>query len=127
MRLVPTEEKVGSLFLVLLTFQSWCAAELPEIGIGPPQIQPDLNQVQVPSAQKAQDLSETLTSLPNFNFTSGANHPRFFQIRGVGETSQFEHSQVNAFGIFYEGIDLSEEASAVPLLGRETSVVTYRS
>lgn len=71
------------------------------------------------------ELTSVLHTLPNISSASGANKPRFFQIRGIGDTSQFEHSQVNSFGIFYEGIDLSEEASAVPLLGRESMLVTF--
>jgi iron complex outermembrane recepter protein len=71
------------------------------------------------------DPAGLFSALPNVSATSGSNRPRFFQIRGVGETSQFEHSQVSALGIFYEGIDLSEEASALPLLGRENIAVEY--
>ena len=77
------------------------------------------------SVDERPELSHLLSSLPNLGFVSGANRPRFFQIRGVGESSQFEHSQVNAVGMFYEGIDLSEEASSLPLFGRETLAVTY--
>ncbi len=78
-----------------------------------------------PSLAEEPKLAELLTTLPNISFTSGSNRPRFFQIRGVGETGQFEHSQVAALGVFYEGIDLSEEASTLPLIGREFLNVKY--
>ena len=38
----------------------------------------------------AMHLEEVLNAVPNLNFASGSNRPRFFQIRGVGERSQFE-------------------------------------
>lgn len=90
----------------------------------PPQFQSEVLRLDSQRAEQIK-LSELMPTLPNVSFSSGANRPRFFQIRGVGETGQFEHSQVSSLGVFYEGIDFSEESSALPLLGRENLEVSY--
>lgn len=82
-----------------------------------------LYSVEVPEEER--DLSQALLQLPNFNRSGGSNRPKFFQIRGIGDRGQFEHSQVNAIGVFYEGIDLSEEASVLPLIGQSRLQVRY--
>ncbi len=71
------------------------------------------------------DLAHTLQELPNFSRSGGSNRQRFFQIRGLGDREQFEHAQVSAVGVFYEGIDLSEEASTLPLFGGESVQARY--
>jgi|GEM_PF-3972530 len=62
----------------------------------------------------------------NFNFSGGSNRPRFFQIRGVGDHSQFEDLKQSPVGFFYEGIDLSEEASTFKYLpGFQTRILYH--
>ncbi len=115
------------LFILIFCFNFGRAGEVEPIYVygQRPIPNPDQFQLDPATADEQQDLGRLLTSLPNLEFASGSNRPRFFQIRGVGESSQFEHSQVNAVGFFYEGIDLSEEASTLPLFGRETMRVNY--
>ena len=46
-------------------------------------------------AREASHFEDVVNSIPNLNFAAGSNRARFFQIRGVGERSQFA-SPVNA-------------------------------
>ena len=41
------------------------------------------------AARGASHLEDLLGLVPNLNFASGASRARFFQIRGIGERSQF--------------------------------------
>lgn len=73
----------------------------------------------------SRDIGEELVDWPNIQRAGGSHRSRFFQIRGLGDRGQFEHSQVNPIGVFFEGMDLSEEASVLPLLGQEKLQVFY--
>ena len=67
----------------------------------------------------AMHLEEVLNSIPNLNFASGSNRPRFFQIRGVGERSQFG-SPVNAsVGFLVDDIDFSGAGTIASMLDVE--------
>ena len=41
------------------------------------------------NARSAEHLEQVLSFAPNVNYSSGASRGRFFQIRGIGERSQF--------------------------------------
>ena len=45
--------------------------------------------------------------VPNLNFAGGSNRPRYFQIRGVGERSQYEGAPNPSVGFLIDGIDFS--------------------
>ena len=67
----------------------------------------------------AMHLEEVLNAIPNLNFASGSNRPRFFQIRGVGERSQFG-SPVNAsVGFLVDDIDFSGAGTIASMLDVE--------
>lgn len=55
----------------------------------------------------AQDLKDALSVAPNVNFSSGSSRPRFFQIRGIGERSQFIEPLNASVGFVIDGIDYS--------------------
>lgn len=115
-----------SLFLlfIILIMNSAFGSQAEYVEVQGTQLKDPFDQT-VTSTKEDEDPNAILTALPNITSASGSNRPRFFQIRGIGESSQFEHSQVNAVGVFYEGIDLSEEASTLPLLGLEILNVGY--
>lgn len=51
---------------------------------------------------------EELTHLvPNLNFAGGSNRPRYFQIRGTGERSQYEGAPNPSVGFLIDDIDFS--------------------
>ena len=68
----------------------------------------------VESAQRgAAHFEDLLTILPNVNASSGASRQRFFQIRGIGERSQFIEPINPSVVILQDGVDLSGLGSAL--------------
>ncbi|MFT6368673.1 MAG: outer membrane receptor protein involved in Fe transport, partial [Bacteroidia bacterium] len=57
--------------------------------------------------RSAQHLEEILNLVPNVNFASGASRARFYQIRGIGERSQFQEPLNASIGFVIDGIDFS--------------------
>lgn len=55
----------------------------------------------------AQHLEDVLNVIPNLNYASGASRARFFQIRGIGERSQFQEPLNPSIGLILDGIDFS--------------------
>jgi len=55
----------------------------------------------------AQHLEDILNVAPNVNFASGASRARFFQVRGIGERSQFVEPLNPSIGVLVDGIDFS--------------------
>ena len=55
----------------------------------------------------AQHLEEILNLAPNVNFASGASRSRFYQIRGIGERSQFQEPLNASIGFVIDNIDFS--------------------
>jgi iron complex outermembrane receptor protein len=76
---------------------------------------PLLSQVGSTSVISAQDIREreaqhlegVLALAPNVNFAGGTSRARFFQIRGVGERSQFQEPLNPSIGLVIDGIDFS--------------------
>ena len=54
-----------------------------------------------------QHLEELLNLIPNINWAGGTSRPRYFQIRGVGERSQYEGAPNPSVGIIIDDIDFS--------------------
>nr|WP_246624610.1 TonB-dependent receptor [Oceanobacter mangrovi] len=58
--------------------------------------------------QRSADHLESLLALaPNVNFSSGASRGRYFQIRGIGERSQFVDPVNPSVGLRIDGIDMT--------------------
>jgi iron complex outermembrane receptor protein len=55
----------------------------------------------------AQHLEEVLNIAPNVNYSSGSSRSRFYQIRGIGERSQFQEPLNPSIGFVVDGIDFS--------------------
>ena len=92
------------------------AAELEEVVVTAElRSAPLLNQlgsISVISAQdirerEAQHLEGILNLAPNVNFAGGTSRARYFQIRGVGERSQFQEPLNPSIGLVIDGIDFS--------------------
>ena len=58
-------------------------------------------------ARGARHLEQLLNVAPNVNFSSGASRGRFFQIRGIGERSQFVDPVNPSVGLIVDGIDFT--------------------
>ncbi|MEM6582273.1 MAG: TonB-dependent receptor [Pseudomonadota bacterium] len=59
------------------------------------------------SERGAQQLEEILKVAPNVNFAGGTSRARYFQIRGVGDRSQFENPLNPSVGLLVDRIDFS--------------------
>jgi outer membrane receptor protein involved in Fe transport len=59
------------------------------------------------SARNAQNLEEIIARTPNVNFASGSQRTRYYQIRGIGERSQFKEPINPSVGLIIDGIDFS--------------------
>ena len=76
---------------------------------------PLLNQASSISVITAQDIREReaqhlegiLNLAPNVNSAGGTSRARFYQIRGVGERSQFQEPLNPSIGLLIDGIDFS--------------------
>ena len=62
---------------------------------------------EVLSDRTAKHLEDVLNIAPNVNSAAGASRGRFFQIRGIGERSQFKEPLDSSVGLIVDGIDFS--------------------
>ena len=67
------------------------------------------------SGDSINHLDELLARAANVNLTSGASRARFFQIRGIGERSQFVEPLNPSVGLIVDGVDLSGLGGAATL------------
>lgn len=66
--------------------------------------------------RNAEHLAEVLNLAPNVNMSTGASRGRFFQIRGIGERSQFVEPINPSVGLIVDGIDLTGIGGAATTL-----------
>ncbi|WP_344933335.1 TonB-dependent receptor [Zhongshania borealis] len=59
------------------------------------------------AARGASNIEQLLNMAPNVNFSAGASRGRFFQIRGIGERSQFIDPISPSVGLIIDGVDFS--------------------
>jgi outer membrane receptor protein involved in Fe transport len=59
------------------------------------------------AARSATHIEQLLNTVPNVNTASGASRGRFFQIRGIGERSQFVDPVNPSVGLVIDGIDFT--------------------
>ena len=90
----------------------------------------ELDLQQIPSAitvvgeddiqnRSADHLESILSLAPNVNFSSGASRGRYFQIRGIGERSQFVDAVNPSVGLIIDGIDMTGLGGAATLFDVE--------
>ena len=57
--------------------------------------------------RQAQHLEQLLAMAPNVNFSSGSSRARYFQIRGIGERSQFIEPINPSVGVIIDDVDFT--------------------
>lgn len=67
-------------------------------------------------AAGVQHLQDVLSMVPNLNWASGTSRPRYFQLRGIGETDQWQGAPNNSVGFLIDGMDFSGVGMAGQLL-----------
>ncbi|MGJ8693158.1 MAG: TonB-dependent receptor [Thalassotalea sp.] len=55
----------------------------------------------------AQNLEEIIAVAPNVNYAGGSQRARYYQIRGIGERSQFKEPINPSVGIIIDGVDFT--------------------
>jgi len=70
-------------------------------------------------ARGAQHVEDILNLAPNVNISAGASRGQFFQIRGMGERSQFSSPLNPSVGLIIDGIDFSRTGGAATLFDIE--------
>jgi len=55
----------------------------------------------------AQNLEEVIALAPNVNFSSGSQRARYYQIRGIGERSQFSEAINPSVGMIIDGVEFN--------------------
>ena len=58
-------------------------------------------------AAGVQHLQDVLSLVPDLNWASGSSRPRYFQLRGIGETDQWQGAPNNSVGFLVDGMDFS--------------------
>jgi iron complex outermembrane receptor protein len=58
-------------------------------------------------AAGVQHFQDVLALVPNLNWSAGTSRPRFFQLRGIGELSQWQGAPNPSVGFLIDGIDFS--------------------
>jgi len=58
-------------------------------------------------SRSAQHFEDLIHAIPNVNYASGSNRARFFQIRGIGERSQFSAPLNPSVGLLIDNVDFS--------------------
>ncbi len=66
--------------------------------------------------RNSRHLEDVLALTPNVNFAAGASRGRYFQIRGIGERSQFVAPLNPSVGTYVDGIDFTGFGGAATLL-----------
>ena len=66
--------------------------------------------------RNASHIDRVLNLAPNVNFSAGASRGRFFQIRGIGERSQFVEPVNASVGLLVDGIEMSGIGGAATAL-----------
>ncbi|MEL0064469.1 MAG: TonB-dependent receptor [Gammaproteobacteria bacterium] len=63
----------------------------------------------------AEHFEDVINAIPNVNFASGSNRARFFQIRGIGERSQFINPINPSVGVLIDDVDFSGAATVATM------------
>jgi iron complex outermembrane receptor protein len=66
--------------------------------------------------RSAEHLEQILSLAPNVNFSAGSSRARYYQIRGIGERSQFIDPVNPSVGLMIDGIDMTGLGGAATLL-----------
>ncbi len=75
---------------------------------------------EVIEARNAQHIEEVLNLAPNVNVSSGASRGQYYQIRGIGERSQFNAPLNPSVGLIIDGVDFSRTGGAGTLFDVES-------
>ncbi|WP_028486966.1 TonB-dependent receptor [Thiomicrorhabdus chilensis] len=95
-----------------------------EADFRPTQVDESTSSVSVISGTEAEQLGAThmetlINQVPNMNAAAGASRQQFFQIRGIGERSQYEYPVNPSVGLMIDGMNFSHTGAAATLFDTE--------
>lgn len=67
------------------------------------------------ASRNALHLEDVLLNAPNVNLAAGSSRARFYQIRGIGERSQYAEPLNSSVGVLIDGVDFSGIGAAAML------------
>ena len=67
-------------------------------------------------SRAAQHFDDIIQTIPNLNYAAGSNRGRFFQIRGIGERSQFINPINPSVGVLIDDVDFSGAGAVATML-----------
>lgn len=70
-------------------------------------------------SRAAQHFEELVNAIPNVNYAAGSNRARFFQIRGIGERSQFTAPINPSVGFLVDNVDFSGAGTIATMMDVE--------
>ena len=125
----PKSFKAFALLATSLAASVSIAQESDAVSLETVQVSADFRELdlqQIPSAitvvgsddiqkRNADHLESILSLAPNVNFSAGASRGRFFQIRGIGERSQFVDAVNPSVGLIIDGVDMTGLGGAATL------------
>ena len=129
----PSTFKASPLLAVLLTVNGALAQEIDQgtdlVALDTVKVSADFRELdlqQIPSAitvvgeddiqkRNADHLESILSLAPNVNYSAGASRGRYFQIRGIGERSQFVDAVNPSVGLIIDGVDMTGLGGAATL------------
>jgi iron complex outermembrane recepter protein len=71
---------------------------------------------QIIRSRSAQHFEDLINAIPNVNYASGSNRARFFQIRGIGERSQFAAPLNPSVGLLIDNVDFSGAGTVATMM-----------
>jgi len=74
---------------------------------------------EVIKSRSALHFDDLINAIPNLNYASGTNRARFFQIRGIGERSQFASPLNPSVGLLIDNVDFSGAGSVATMMDVE--------
>jgi len=125
----PKSFKAFALLATSLAASVSIAQESDAVSLDTVQVSADFRELdlqQIPSAitvvgeddiqnRNADHLESILSLAPNVNFSAGASRGRYFQIRGIGERSQFVDAVNPSVGLIIDGVDMTGLGGAATL------------
>ncbi len=91
-------------------------ADFRQVGLGDLSASATVIDADTIRQRNALHIDQVLNLVPNVNFSSGASRGRFFQIRGIGERSQFIEPMNASVGLLIDGIDMTGIGGAATTL-----------
>ena len=91
-------------------------ADFRQAGLGDLSTSATVIDAETLRARNASHIDQVLNLAPNVNFSGGASRGRFFQIRGIGERSQFVEPINASVGLVIDGMDMTGMGGAATTL-----------